>query len=83
MPPTPPKPNGQSAIERLLAQLPKGDLELQTLFTSIYQTRFTGPISFDFLNGVPRQINLGQPVKLVICHASDPAPPDPRDPRKP
>jgi hypothetical protein len=77
------KSNGSaasSAIERLLARLPKGDLEIQALFESIYQTRFTGPIAFDILKGVPRQINLGQPVKQVICHATDPAPADPAIP---
>lgn len=59
------------ALTRLLAELPPDQaLEFQTLLEAIYTTRFTGPLTVDFLNGMPRQINLGPPVKLTICHAT-------------
>lgn len=55
-------------LQRLLDQLPPGQaLDFQRLLESIYYTRFTGPMTIDFLNGIPKQINLGQPVRLAIC----------------
>lgn len=54
-------------IQRILDQLPEGPLEFQDLQQAIYNARYSGPLTFDFLNGLPKQINLGQPVKLVIC----------------
>lgn len=58
-------------IAELLAHLPPVEqLEFAALQDAIYQVRFTGPVTIDFLNGVPRQISLGQPVKLAICHAT-------------
>jgi hypothetical protein len=57
-------------IEKLLSQLPKGDLQFMQLLDAIYQTRFTGPITLDCLNGVPRQITLGRPITLAICSAA-------------
>lgn len=56
------------AIARLLEQLPQGrDLEFAALLEAVERARFTGPLTVDFFNGRPRQINLGQPVKLTIC----------------
>ena len=56
------------ALEDLLKQLPPGQqLEFQSLLDAVYQVRFSGPLTIDFLNGRPRQISLGQPVKLAIC----------------
>lgn len=56
-------------LERLLAALPAADqLEFPALLIAVEKVRFTGPLTIDFLNGLPRQINLGQPVKLAICH---------------
>lgn len=56
-------------IRSLLAALPQGEeLDFFALLQALDGSRFTGPVTFDFLNGKPRQINLGQPVKLVICH---------------
>jgi len=55
-------------IAELLAHLPPAEqLEFAALQEAIYRVRFTGPVTIDFLNGVPRQISLGQPVKLAIC----------------
>lgn len=55
-------------LESLLSQLPPGrQLEFQALMEAVYSVRFTGPVTIDFLNGTPRQISLGQPVKLAIC----------------
>lgn len=57
-------------LQRLLDALPPADqLEFHALLHAVYAVRFTGPLTIDFLNGLPRQINLGQPVKLTICHA--------------
>ena len=41
-----------------------------TLSPALRQLRFTGPMTIDFLNGTPKQISLGQPVKLAICAAT-------------
>ena len=64
-------------LQRLLDQLPEGEsaLDFQRLLEAVYTVRFTGPLTVDFLNGQPRQISLGQPVKLAICAggATDPA----------
>ena len=56
-------------VQELLAQLqPSAEgLDILQVFEALYNTRFTGPVGFDFLNGRPRQINLGAPVKLAIC----------------
>lgn len=54
-------------LQELLSSLPASEqLEFSALFEAIYKVRYTGPIVVDFLNGVPRQINLGPPVKLAI-----------------
>lgn len=56
------------ALQRLLDSLPPGvELDFQRLLDAVYQVRFTGPLTIDFLNGSPKQISLGQPVKLAIC----------------
>lgn len=56
------------SLQRLLDSLPPGDqLDFQRLLDAVYTVRFTGPLTIDFLNGLPRQINLGQPVRLAIC----------------
>lgn len=59
-----------STLEALLARLPSGgaDLEFGQLLEALHQARFTGPLTVDFLNGMPRQINLGQPVRFSIVH---------------
>ena len=54
-------------IQELLAQLPaQGQLDFFRLLEVIDTIRFTGPVTFDFLNGKPKQINLGQPIRLSI-----------------
>lgn len=56
-------------LQRLLAALPDQDqLEFTKLLEAIYRVRFTGPLVIDFQNGIPRQINLGPPMRLAICH---------------
>lgn len=70
-------------LQRLLDSLPPSDqLDFHRLIEAVYQVRFTGPLTIDFLNGLPRQINLGQPVKLAICTGDRPAldKPDSADP---
>lgn len=62
-----PRPLNQM-IETFLARLPESaQLDFFGLLETLDATRFTGPVTFDFLNGKPRQINLGAPVKLTIC----------------
>lgn len=55
------------ALQRLLDSLPAGDLEFARLLEAVERSKFTGPLTIDFFNGRPRQINLGPPVKLTIC----------------
>lgn len=55
-------------LQALLDRLPPGDrLEFGPLLAAIESVRFTGPLTVDFLNGMPRQISLGPPLKLTIC----------------
>lgn len=56
-------------LQDLLARLPPDTrpLDFQQLIEAVYQVRWTGPITIDFHNGTPKQISLGQPVKLAIC----------------
>lgn len=60
-----PKGNG---VQRLLSLLPAPEegLEFPRLLEALYSVRFTGPLTVDFLNGVPRQISLGPPIRLTI-----------------
>lgn len=65
------------SLQKLLDQLPAGqDLEFGRLLEAVERSRFSGPLTIDFFNGRPRQINLGQPVKLTICSGDQPAAPD-------
>jgi hypothetical protein len=62
-------------VEALLAQLETDPgLEFVRLLEAVHTIRFTGPLTVDFLNGIPRQINLGHPVKLAICQGVDKSP---------
>lgn len=56
------------ALQDLLNRLPPtGPLDFFVLMEAIERVKFTGPLTIDFLNGYPRQINLGPPVRLTIC----------------
>jgi hypothetical protein len=57
-------PSLQKLIERLP---PAAELDIFKLLEAIYETRLTARVSFDFHNGVPRQVDLGPPVRLAIC----------------
>jgi hypothetical protein len=62
------------AVQDLLDRLPTtAELEWPSLQAAIYGARYTGPMTVHFLNGVPRQIDLGAPVRLSICHGDGPA----------
>ena len=63
----PAKTPAQTAIDKLLARLPTGDLDYMAFLNAIYHTRFTGPYTVHCLNGVPRQISFGHPIQLTIC----------------
>jgi hypothetical protein len=55
------------ALEALVATLgPVDQLNFFTFWEGIYQARFTGNISVDCLNGVPRQIGIGRPLILTL-----------------
>lgn len=56
------------ALQKLLGKLDPGqELEFASFLLAIYEVRFTGRYSVDCLNGIPRQINIGEPIKLTIC----------------
>jgi hypothetical protein len=40
-----------------------------TFDAALLEIKYTGKVTYDYLNGKPRQINLGQPVVLAICEA--------------
>lgn len=70
-------------LQALLARLsPAEQLDFTRLQDALLAVRFTGPVTYDYLNGVPQQINLGQPVKLAICRRTNGVdkPPPPRGP---
>lgn len=61
------------ALQKLLAQIVPGtQLEFDRLQEALLQVRFTGPVTYDYLNGVPQQINLGPPIRLSICRGERP-----------
>lgn len=69
--------NGPSdAIQRLmahLAALPQGSpLDLETFTELIHVVRYTGPYTVHNRNGVPHQIDLGQPIRLSIVQGERP-----------
>lgn len=58
-------------LTTLLQGLSERDqLEFQALIDAVYRVRFTGPLTIDFRNGVPQQVNVGPPVRLTICRGT-------------
>lgn len=54
-------------LQSLLAQLPNGDrVDFSALLTALYHVRHTGPITLHLFNGVPKQVDLGAPIRLSI-----------------
>ena len=54
-------------LDTLLSKLgPIDQLNFFAFWEAIYQARFTGNISVDCLNGVPRQIGIGRPLMLTL-----------------
>lgn len=58
-------------LQKLLEQLPQDQLDFGAIITAIDRTRFSGPVTFDFLNGRAMQISIGQPIRLSICAGVD------------
>lgn len=55
------------SLQRLLARLrPTDHLKLSTLEEAISDSRYTGTTTIHWLNGRPRQVDLGAPVRLSI-----------------
>ena len=55
-------------LQALLESLPPSDqLGFFQLWEAIHRIRYTGPVVVNCFNGVPKQINLGQPIQLAIC----------------
>lgn len=55
-------------LQAFLDGLPTPDsLEFLALCESMYRIRFTGPTTIHWRNGLPKQIDLGQPIRLTIC----------------
>ena len=67
---TPSKP-----LQALLALLPAdtAGLEFGQLLLAIDEVRFTGTVTLDFMNGRPRQISLGPPIRLGIYQGERPS----------
>ena len=60
-------------LQALLESLPPAaQLDFFRFWEAIYSTRFTGPVVVNCFNGVPKQINLGQPIQLSICSGESP-----------
>ena len=68
------------ALQQLLSALPEAEqLEFQSLLVALYKVRYTGFIGIHCKNGLPKQVDLGAPVRLSIVegdHAPTAAPLD-------
>lgn len=60
-------PLHEKLTELLQGLSARDQLEFQALIDAVYRVRFTGPLTIDFRNGVPQQVNVGPPVRLTIC----------------
>lgn len=59
-------------LEKLLAQLPDKDrLDFAQLIDALYAIRFTGITPIHWRNGVPQQIEIGAPIRLMIVSGLD------------
>lgn len=62
------------ALQKLLDRLgPTDQLDFVRLAEVIYESRFTGPTTIHWRNGVPQQIDLGPPIRLSIVQGLDSA----------
>lgn len=59
-------------LQKLLDALgPAEQLSFMRIAEALYQTKFTGSTEIHWFNGVPKQLNLGAPVKLAIVEGFD------------
>ena len=59
-------------LQRLLQQLGPGErVDFSTLAEAIYDAKYTGITMIHWLNGRPRQVDLGAPVRLSIVESLD------------
>jgi hypothetical protein len=60
------------SLQTLLASLPPADqLNFPRLLEAISAVRYTGPVVIHLLNGVPKQVDLGAPIRLSIYEGLD------------
>jgi hypothetical protein len=63
------------ALEKLLTQLPPADqLQFQSLLEAVFTTKYTGFIGLHCFNGIPKQVDLGSPIRLSIVEGLDKPP---------
>jgi hypothetical protein len=59
-------------LKALLDRLPDDQrVDFDRLCAAILAIRYTGPSTIHWLNGVPKQIDLGPPIKLSIVQGED------------
>lgn len=59
-------------LQALLDSLPDSDrVEWVNLVSAVYTARYTGISIIHWKNGVPKQIDLGQPIRLSIVSGLD------------
>lgn len=59
-------------LQKLLASLPPPEqMSFLRLADALSQAKFTGSTTVHWLNGVPKQLDLGSPVRLSIVEGVD------------
>jgi hypothetical protein len=62
------------SLQKLIDALPEPErLTFFALAETIYRVRYTGYTGIQWLNGIPKQLDLGSPVKLSIVEGISPA----------
>ena len=53
-------------LQKLLDRIQRGEMNFPGLMDALYASRFSGAITLHCLNGIPRQVDLGSPIRLSI-----------------
>lgn len=65
-------PRNTTDITKVLAELSDPSaISFFALADAIYRARFTGPTLIHWANGLPKQVDLGSPVRLSIVQPLD------------
>ena len=60
-------------LQSLLTSLPPDrPFNLLTFLDAVYEARYTGACTLHIRNGVPHQLDLGQPIRLSIVESERP-----------